>query len=151
MIENNSNPESGIDRFLAEQVAPATPTVDDLLIKIGQLEQKLSWAEKSRDNYLDTCNRATSYIQASIDRGDWTDEELEEIFWDELSSILDLEMKKTVEVEITARWTATVKMPRGMSFMNMTEHISISEPEGSSYSSVELDDVWERDVNIEEA
>jgi hypothetical protein len=38
-----------------------------------------------------------------------------------------------------------------MSFMNMTEHISISEPEGSSYSSVELDDVWERDIDITEA
>jgi hypothetical protein len=149
MIENNSNPESGIDQFLADQVAVALPTVSELMTKVQQLEQKLSWAEKSRDNYLDTCNKATSFIQNSIDNGDWTDEELDEIFWEELSEILDLELMKTVEVRITAEWSATVKMKRNQDLSDI--EISVEEPEISRFASGELSDVYERELTVDEA
>ena len=144
MIENHSNPESGIDQFIAQQ---AEPTIEELKTKVAQLEQKLGWAEKSRDNYLDTCNKATSYIQASIDRGDWEDSELEEIFWEELAEILDLEITKTVEIIIKAEWSATVKMKRNESVYDLD--ISVSEPEGSY--GLEMHNVYEREFDISEA
>ena len=144
MIENYSNPESGIDQFIAQQ---AEPTIEELKTKVAQLEQKLGWAEKSRDNYLDTCNKATSYIQASIDRGDWEDSELEEIFWEELAEILDLEITKTVDVIIKAEWSATIKMKRNQRLEDLD--ISVSEPEGDY--GVELTDVYERELDIFEA
>lgn len=150
MLENQGNPESGIDQFLAQQ-APAEPTIEELKSKVAQLEQELGWARKSRDNYLDTCNRATSYIQASIDNGDWTDEELSEIFWEELAEILDLEMSKTVEVIIKAEWSATLKLPRGMDIDRAFEDIAIEEPTASSFSSIVLEDVYEKDCDIREA
>jgi hypothetical protein len=142
MIENTEN---------TDIIATALPTLPELQAKVDELEKQLSWARDARDHNGKKLDEVRAYIQGSIDSGSWSDEELEEIFWEELADKLDLEISKTVEVEITARWTATVKMPRSMSFMNMTEHISISEPEGSSYSSVELDDVWEKDVDITEA
>ena len=142
MIENTEN---------TDIIATALPTLPELQAKVDELEKQLSWARDARDHNGKKLDEVRAYIQGSIDSGSWSDEELEEIFWEELADKLDLEISKTVEVEITARWTATVKMPRSMSFMNMTEHISISEPEGSSYSSVELDDVWERDIDITEA
>ena len=150
MLENQGNPESGIDQFLAQQ-APAEPTIEELKSKVEKLEQELSWARKSRDNYLDTCNKATSYIQASIDNGDWTDEELSEIFWEELAEILDLEMLKTYEVIIKAEWSATLKGPRNMSVSDMADYISLEEPTVSRYNSVEIDDIYEREVDITEA
>ena len=142
MIENTEN---------TDIIATALPTLSELQAKVDELEKQLSWARDARDHNGKKLDEVRAYIQGSIDSGSWSDEELEEIFWEELADKLDLEISKTVDVEITARWNATVKMPRGMSFMNMTEHISISEPEGSSYSSVELDNVWERDIDITEA
>lgn len=152
MLENQGNPESGIDQFLAQQateVVYGSAYVDGLTRQIAELEQKLGWAEKSRDIYLDTCNKATSYIQASIDRGDWEDSELDEIFWEELAEILDLEISKTVDVIIKAEWSATVRMKRNQRLEDLD--ISVPEPEGSSMMDIELTDVYEREFDIEEA
>ena len=149
MIENNSNPESGIDQFLAQQVAPATPLIADLEAKVKQLEQQLEWAKDARDYNGKKLDEIRSYIQNSIDNGDWTDEELEEIFWEELADKLDLEIMKTVEVVITAEWTATVKMKRGADLDDLD--ISVEEPEISRFGKGELSDVYERSFEVNEA
>jgi hypothetical protein len=130
-----------------ENTTPVEPTIEELKTKVAQLEQRLVWAEKSRDNYLDTCNKATAYIQASIDREEWTEEELDEIFWEELAEILDLELTKAIDIEITARWTATVRIKRGQSLDDLD--ISVDEPEAGH--GVELENLYQRDFDIEEA
>ncbi len=145
MTENTENTTP------ATEVVYGSAYVDGLTRQIAQLEQKLKWAENSRDIHLDTVNKAISYIQASIDRGDWEDSELEEIFWEELAEILDLELMKTYEVIIKAEWSATLKGPRNMSVSDMADYISLEEPTVSRYNSVELDDIYEREVDITEA
>jgi hypothetical protein len=163
MIENNSNPESGIDQFLASQIASDPQTIEELrvalatargelMVKDQQLAmatQQVTQARNSRDSYQEMYNKVQTFIQASIDNGDWTDEELEEIFWEELSEMLDLEIMKTVEVIITAEWSATVKMKRNQDLSDI--EISVEEPELSRFASGELTDVYERSFDITEA
>jgi hypothetical protein len=139
MIENTEN---------TDVIATALPTVSELMTKVQQLEQKLGWAEKARDNYQSMYTKVNTFIQASIDNGDWTDEELEEIFWEELSEILDLEIMKTIEVRISAEWTATLKMKRGQDLSDI--EISVEEPEISRFASGELSDVYESELTVDE-
>jgi hypothetical protein len=140
MIENTENTTP------ATEVVYGSAYVDGLTRQIAELEQKLSWAEKSRDINLDTVNKVTKHIQDSIDREEWTDEELDEIFWEELADMLDLELTKTVDVIIKAEWSATVKMKRNQSLDDLD--ISVSEPEGNY--GVELDNVYESVFEITE-
>jgi uncharacterized coiled-coil protein SlyX len=162
MIENNSNPESGIDQFLASQIASDPQTIEELrvalatargelMVKDQQLAsatQQMTQARNSRDNYQAMYDKVQTFIQNSIDNGDWTDEELEEIFWEELSEILDLEIMKTIEVRITAEWTATLKMKRGQDLSDI--EISVEEPEISRFASGELSDVYESELTVDE-
>lgn len=155
MIENTSNPESGIDQFLASQVATDPQTIEELRVALatarGEIvvkEQQLAQARLARDNYQAMYSKVNTFIQNSIDNGDWTDEELEEIFWEELAEMLDLEIMKTVEVRITAQWTGTLKMKRGQDLSDV--EISVDEPEISRFSSGELTDVYEDELTVNE-
>jgi hypothetical protein len=155
MIENNSNPESGIDQFLAQQVASTPQTNEELVIALATLrgelvvkEQQLASMRNSRDNYQAMYTKVNTFIQNSIDNGDWTDEELEEIFWEELSELLDLSIKQEVEVTITAYWRATLTLPRGKSINEVADHISIDDPE-LNHNSFELTEVDCRDISVE--
>lgn len=150
MLENQGNPESGIDQFLAQQ-APAEPTLEELKAKVNKLEEDLSWCRSGRQAYIDTVNKVTKHIQDSIDREEWSDEELSEVFWEELADMLDIELSKTVEVIIKAEWSATLRLPRSMSVDSALEDISIEEPSVDSYGKLSLEDVYERDCDIREA
>lgn len=148
MIENH-NPESGIDQFLANQVAtPATPLIADLEAKVARLEVELNRAKLVRDEYGTKLDRVRDYIQASIDNGDWTDEELDEIFWEELADKLDLEIKREIEITITTYWRATVKMPRGEDISELANYIAVDDPE-LSHPHAELSDVEVRDTTVD--
>jgi hypothetical protein len=146
MLENQE--EQGAT---ATPATPAELVIADLEAKVKKLELELSWARDARDTNGKKLDDVRSYIQNSIDNGDWEDEDLDEIFWEELADKLDLEMKKTIEIEITARWTATAKIPRSMNFDSVAENISIEEPEVSRFGSIELDDVYEREFDVSEA
>jgi hypothetical protein len=155
MIENNSNPASGIDQFLAQQVASTPQTNEELVIELatvrGELmvkEQQLASMRNSRDSYQAMYDKVQTFIQASIDNGDWTDEELDEIFWEELSDILDLEIKREIEITITAYWRATVRMPRGEDISELANHIAVDDPE-LSHPHAELSDVEIRDTSVD--
>ena len=120
----------------------------DERLKVASLEQQLAQARLARDNYQAMYDKVNTFIQASIDNGDWTDEELEEIFWEELSEMLDLEIMKTIEVRISAEWTATLKMKRGQELSDI--EISVEEPEISRFASGELSDVYESELTVDE-
>jgi hypothetical protein len=140
MIENTEN---------TDIIATALPTLPELQAKVSELEKQLSWARDARDHNGKKLDEIRSYIQNSIDNGDWTDEELEEIFWEELADKLDLEISKTIEVIITAEWSATLKMKRGQDLSDV--EISVEEPELSRFASGELTDVYERSFDVSEA
>ena len=149
MIENTENTTPVEQGATATPATPAELVIADLEAKVKQLEQQLQWAKDARDHNGKKLDEIRSYIQNSIDNGDWTDEELEEIFWEELADKLDLEIMKTVEVIITAEWSATVKMKRGQDLDDLD--ISVEEPEISRFGKGELTDVYERSFDITEA
>jgi hypothetical protein len=130
---------------------PAEPTIEELKSKIVRLEQQLSWAEQAKSNKADKLTKAKLLVQTSIDNEEWTDSELEEPFWEELCEILDVELNKTYEVIIKAEWSATLRGPRNMSISDIADYININEPTVTSYVSVDIDDIYEREVDITEA
>ena len=138
MLENQENATVGT-------------TMDDLRTANSALVQQLEWARNSRDVLQSTLDKVASHIQNSIDNDEWTDEELDEIFWEELAELLDLKMTKTVEVKISASWTATVKVPRSMDIDRIAEDITVDEPEVANFSSIEMDSVYEESFDISEA
>jgi hypothetical protein len=129
---------------------PAEPTIEELKSKIVRLEQQLSWAEQAKSNKADKLTTAKLLVQTSIDNEEWTDDELSEPFWEELCEILEVELNKEYEIEISATWTATLKGPRGTSIDSMIEDIEIPEPCISWSSTVELDNVRETGSDITE-
>jgi hypothetical protein len=121
----------------------------------SELEQRVAIAERQRDDamaqrdrYIELYNKTRDYVQSSIDRGDWTDEELEEIFWDELADLLDLKIKQEVEITITTYWRATVKLPKGVDIGELADYISVDDPE-LSHPTAELEDVEVRDTSVD--
>jgi hypothetical protein len=121
----------------------------------SELEQRVAIAERQRDDamaqrdrYIELYNKTRDYVQSSIDRGDWTDEELEEIFWDELADLLDLKIKQEVEITITTYWRATVKLPKGVDIGELADYISVDDPE-LSHPTAELEDIDVRDTTVD--
>ena len=81
MIENTENQATPVE---------PVPTYEDLLIKVNELNSQLSNARDARDYNGNKLDLVREHIQTSIDNDEWTDEELDEIFWTDLAEILDL-------------------------------------------------------------
>jgi hypothetical protein len=143
MIENTENTVSNPQTHEELVIALATLR-GELMVK----DQQLASMRNSRDNYQAMYAKVNTFIQNSIDNGDWTDEELEEIFWEELADLLDLQLKREVEITITTYWRATVKMPRGEDISELANHISVDDPE-LSHPTAELIDVEVRDTTVD--
>lgn len=121
----------------------------------SELEQRVAIAERQRDEamaqrdrYIELYNKTRDYVQGSIDRGDWEDSELEEIFWEELADLLDLKIKQEIEITITTYWRATVKLPKGVDVSELANYISVDDPE-LSHPTAELEDVDVRDTTVD--
>ena len=130
---------------------PVETTIEGLRAQVAKLERELMWAEKAKQNKVEKLTKAKLLVQTSIDNEEWTDSELEEPFWEELCEILDVELNKVFEVIITAEWSATLKGPRSMTLSDMADFVSISEPTVTSYVAVDIEDIYEREVDINEA
>jgi hypothetical protein len=133
------------------EMTEGTLLVTELAIERGrvtELQQQLATMTNQRDKYVELYNKTRDYVQGSIDRGDWQDSELEEIFWDELSDLLDLEIKREVEITITTYWRATVRMPRGEDIGELANYIGVDDPE-LSHPHAELTDVEVRDTSVD--
>jgi hypothetical protein len=123
------------------------PTMDELKAKVAYLESSVNIASLSRDSHMNKLTAVREFVQNSIDNEEWTDEELDEIFWTELAELLDLEMMKEVRIDISVSWTATAKVKRGQDVEDLD--MSVDEPE-SSYG-FELYNVRETSFDISEA
>lgn len=122
--------------------------IDQLQTKVAIVEAQLATMTNQRDKYIELYNKARDYVQGSIDRGEWEDSELEEIFWEELADLLDLEIKREIEITITTYWRATVKMPRGEDISELANYIAVDDPE-LSHPHAELSDVEVRDTTVD--
>ena len=135
---------------LITQLADERLKVASLEQQLAELEKRFGWATTASDEYGRKIDQVRKHIQDSIDNEEWEDYELDEPFWETLVELLDIEISKTVEIRIKAEWTANVKMPRNMEISDIAENLTIDEPE-SDTSSIELENVYERDVTILEA
>jgi hypothetical protein len=88
---------------------PAQVIEAELQAKVADLEAKLDVISRDRDNWFDRYLEAKRFIQASIDREDWTTDELSEPFWEELAGLLNLDLKLEREITVTVTWNLTVK------------------------------------------
>tara|TARA_B110000285_G_C14918322_1_gene511321 strand:+ start:292 stop:738 length:447 start_codon:yes stop_codon:yes gene_type:complete len=114
MTEYNGNPESGIDQFLDRSklinaVETRQATLEELASQVSKLEADLAVIAKSRDSYMELYNNTVDYIQNSINREEWTSEELSEIFWTELADMTGIDLMLEREVTVTITWHLTVK------------------------------------------
>ena len=123
------------------------PTIDELKAKVAYLEGSVQITSLSRDSHMNKLAKVREFVQNSIDNEEWTDEELDEIFWTELAELLDLEMMKEVRIDISVSWTATAKVKRGQDVEDLD--MSVDEPE-SGYG-FELYNVRETSFDISEA
>ena len=83
--------------------------VDTASDRIAVLEGQLASARYQRDEYIKMYNKVQNFIQASIDRDEWTPEELAEQYWTELAEMLDLNLKLERTITVTATWNLTVR------------------------------------------
>lgn len=132
-----------------EGTVSTEPSIEELKTEVSKLNALLAQARQARDNYQDMYTKVKVYIQKSIDNDNWTDDELDEIFWEELAEMLDLEITKIVDILITAEWSASVKIKRGQDVDDLD--ISVDEPSISRFSAGELSDVYERSFDVTEA
>jgi hypothetical protein len=112
------------------------------------LESRVGTLEAIRDSYKAKKDEVREFIQASIDREDWTADELSEIFWEELAEILDLSLNLFEEknITLTIEQAVTVKVKRGYDISGYDFDVvvqvdgSADEVEVLDYDSAEVTD-----------
>jgi hypothetical protein len=112
------------------------------------LESRVGTLEAIRDSYKAKKDEVREFIQASIDREDWTADELSEIFWEELAEILDLSLNLFEEksITLTIEQAVTVKVKRGYDVSGYDFDIAVQvdgstdEVEVLDYDSAEVTD-----------
>jgi hypothetical protein len=78
--------------------------------------------------------KISEFIQASIDRDEWTEDELAEPFWTELAELVGVDLKQTEEIEVT--FTATYSA-------------WVTVPKNTDITELEIDLAWHPDVTLD--
>jgi hypothetical protein len=117
MLENNNESNE-----LETQVANlTTSTATALLTENAELKDELKaltnryeFVASHVTSWSNRWNKMSEFLQASINREEWTEDELDEPFWEHLAEEFNLELKPTEEVEVTftVTYTATVNLPK---------------------------------------
>lgn len=109
-----------------------------------ETQQLLERKDNVIKSYIDLKNKAQGYIQASIDRGDWESSELEEPFWEELAEIMDLNLKRTkeVEVRITVVYTGSATVPYDCDIENDIDVEDLSNELSLTLNGETIEDQW---------
>lgn len=92
-----------------QNAVDAGATIEELQAKVAELSESLESTRKNRDHWFDKYYEARKFVQASIDREEWTTDELSEPFWEELAGMLNLDLKLEREITVTVTWNLTVK------------------------------------------
>lgn len=101
-------------------------TLRPLFVEINTLKSETERLAKAFTDVRD-------FIQASINRDEWTETELEEIFWEELALMLGVDLKLTEEIEVT--FTATYSA-------------WVTVPKNTDITDLEIDLAWHPDVTL---
>jgi hypothetical protein len=79
--------------------------IEDLQATIKQGINQVEFIGAHVETWAKRWNKAKDYLQASIDREEWDNDELAEPFWEELAEMFDLDLKRTKEVEFKVTLT----------------------------------------------
>lgn len=97
------------------EYTPETPeqTIARLTDEVARLQNVEAFLSAHVSKWHDTWQKAQQYLQASIDREEWDNDELAEPFWEELAVMFDLDLKRTKEVEfkVTLTYYGSVTVP----------------------------------------
>lgn len=135
MLENN-NTSRGEFTVLSVEDAPDT-SVGAMFVKTqNQLNEALA-ENATLKSEVERLSKAFSnvreFVQASIDRDEWTETELSEIYWEELALMLGVDLKLTEEIEVT--FTATYSA-------------WVTVPKSTDISELEIELPWHPDVTL---
>lgn len=92
-------------------------------------------------------HRISEFVQASVDRDEWSEDELAEPFWEFLLDALEVETFREVCVEVTVKYSAMMRLPRGMDPQDYAGEIEV--PDISLDSEATLSNVHCDDYSIE--
>lgn len=87
----------------------------ELKAENARLKETLASANSATNGYRDRVSAIATFLQNSIDRDEWDENELSMPFWAELAEMLDLDLKQTEEIDITVTitYSGTVTVPKG--------------------------------------
>jgi predicted RNase H-like nuclease (RuvC/YqgF family) len=106
---------------------------DKLAIENANLKAENAILKSETERLKTNIKSVTEFIQGSIDRDEWTESELEEIFWEELTNYLEIDLKQTEEIEVT--FTATYSA-------------WVTVPKNTDITDLEIDLAWHPDVTL---
>ena len=92
-----------------QRIAELEAKVAEAEAEVARLEGHLTMVRNQRDSFIESYNDVQRFIQASIDREEWTPEELAEQYWKELAEMLDLNLKLERTITVTATWNLTIR------------------------------------------
>jgi hypothetical protein len=72
---------------------------------IARMRNNFDFVSQAVESWKTKWDKAQQYLQASIDREEWDNDELAEPFWEELAVMFDLNLKRTKEVEFKVTLT----------------------------------------------
>jgi hypothetical protein len=127
-----------------DSTTPA-PTIEELQAKAVELNEELESARITRDRWFDKYIEVKNFIQASLDREEWTTEELSEPFWEELAGMLNLDLKLEREITVTVTWNLTVKGKTDLSHYDFEATIEPANGQlefvsGESWPDIDIDE-----------
>jgi len=117
--------------------------------EVARLQELKDATFKSLMSSKVALQEVADYIQGFIDNKEWDEDELAKPFWQELGSMLglNLELTEEVEVRILVSYYASITMPRGADVSDYATWVTVGDPELFS-TEVEMDCVTFDEVEI---
>jgi hypothetical protein len=118
--------------------------IEDQRLSIIERDNRLERAQAIAESYKNKRDQIVNFIQKSIDNGDWEPSELEEIFWEELAEIADLNLKRTkqVEVKVTITYSGSITVPVDCDIESDIDVEDLSGELSLTYNHETIEDQW---------
>ena len=135
-----------MNEYTPAPVAPSTyehiaETPEEL---VQRLQNQITYIGAHLESWKAKWDKAQQYLQASIDREEWDNDELAEPFWEEMAEMFDLNLKRTKEVEIsiTLTYSGTVTVPYDCDVETDLDVEGVSNNLEVLFSGQEIEEQW---------
>lgn len=123
--------------------ASALNIIEQQQAEIARLNNATDFLGQAVTSWSKRFNRISEFVQASIDREEWSADELAEPFWEELADMLEINIYREVCVEVVVKYSAMMRLPRGMDPQDYAGSIDIEDismDDEATLSNVHVDD-----------